>query len=127
MTLISKHMTKTILALAVLAVGGVGAARADSPPPFLAWSDAHDGGGQFNDDGFRVLADAARNAVVAGESADGIGGIDLSVRKLDRNDGHLLWETRYQGYDDKDVAVTDMTWDSAGQLIVAGYIRGCVG
>jgi hypothetical protein len=103
------------------------AASAPAAVPTFVWSDDHDGGGLFTDDGFRVLSDPAGHAVVAGESADLVGGIDLAIRKLDRTDGHELWQTRYQGYDDKDVAVTDMTWDSVGQLIVAGFIRGCVG
>ncbi len=105
----------------------VSAASAPAAVPTFMWSDGHDGGGLFTDDGFLVLSDPAGHAVVAGESADLVGGIDLAVRKLDRTDGHELWQTRYQGYDDKDVAVTDMTWDSVGQLIVAGFIRGCVG
>ena len=64
---------------------------------------------------------------MAGESTEATGGADLYVRKLDRADGTALWSYRYEGYDDKDVAVTDMTWDSVGQLLVAGFIRGCVG
>ena len=70
---------------------------------------------------------AAKSGVVAGESTEAIGGVDLLVRRLDRDNGSELWATRYDGYDDKDVAVTAMTWDSVGQLLVAGYIRGCVG
>ncbi|MBU2500787.1 hypothetical protein KJ682_05615 [bacterium] len=103
------------------------AASAPAAVPTFMWSDDHDGGGLFTDDGFRILSDPVGHAVVAGESADGVGGIDLAIRKLDRTDGHEIWQSRYEGYDDKDVAVTDMTWDSVGQLIVAGYIRGCVG
>jgi len=112
---------------ATLAVTGLffgGPALAD---PSLVWTDQHDGGDNFVDDGFCVLTDPQGNLVVGGESSDTLRGIDLYVRKLDRTDGHLLWESRYSGYDDKDVAITDMTWDSVGQLLVAGYIRGCVG
>lgn len=118
-----RHIIRPCILFFLLAWGGLATAN----EPALQWADRHDGGAQFNDDGYCVLADQAGNAVVAGESADGVGGIDLAVRKLDRADGHEIWQTRYQGYDDKDVAVTDMVWDSAGQLIVAGYIRGCVG
>lgn len=109
---------------ALVLMAAVGA-RAATPTP--VWTDRHDGGGRFNDDGWCVVTDAAGQVVVAGESADGVGGIDLCLRKLDRMDGHLLWEARYEGYDGKDVAVADITWDTAGQLLVAGYIRGCVG
>ena len=103
------------------------AACAAAAPPTVAWTERHDGGGLFNDDGWCALADAAGNVIVAGESADGVGGIDLCVRKLDRLDGHRLWQARYEGYDGKDVTVADITWATAGQLLVAGYIRGCVG
>ena len=95
--------------------------------PTIAWNQRHDGGGQFNDDGWCTVVDPAGDVIVAGESADGIEGIDLCIRKLDRQDGHQLWQARYQGYDAKDVTVADITWDTAGQLLVAGYIRGCVG
>jgi hypothetical protein len=64
---------------------------------------------------------------VGGESSDALEGIDLSIRKLDRTDGHELWGTIYRGYDDKDVALSEMTWDSMGQLLVAGFIRNCFG
>ena len=103
------------------------AAAAVAASPTVAWTDRHDGGGLFNDDGWCALADAAGNVIVAGESADGTGGIDLCLRKLDRHDGHGLWQARYAGYDGKDVTVADITWATAGQLLVAGYIRGCVG
>lgn len=90
-------------------------------------TERHDGGGQFNDDGWCAVTDPLGHLVVAGESADGIGGVDLCVRKLDRLDGHQIWQARYVGYDAKDVTVADITWDLAGRLLVAGFIRGCVG
>jgi hypothetical protein len=110
--------------LAVAALFSGGAALAN---PTLVWSDQHDGGDNFVDDGHCLLTDPLGNLIVAGESSDTLRGIDLYVRKLDRADAHVLWDTRYSGYDDKDVAVTDMSWDTVGQLLVAGYIRGCVG
>ncbi len=105
----------------------VAAAGAMATPPSVGWTDRHDGGGQFNDDGWCAVTDAVGNVIVAGESGDGTGGIDLCVRKLDRLDGHRLWQARYEGYDGKDVTVADISWSTAGQLLVAGYIRGCVG
>ena len=95
--------------------------------PSLIWSDQHDGGDDFVDDGWCLLTDPQGNLVVGGEASDTLRGIDLYVRKLDATDGHVLWGTRYSGYDEKDVAIVDMTWDTVGQLLVAGYIRGCVG
>lgn len=111
-------------ALAVTGLFAVGPALAD---PSLVWTDQHDGGDNYIDDGHCLLVDPAGNLVVGGESSDTARGIDLFVRKLDRTDGHELWGSRYSGYDDKDVAITEMTWDSVGQLLVAGFIRGCVG
>lgn len=122
-----RTLAMAILAMAILAAAGLAGGPAWAVAPVLDWSDRHDGGGQFNDDGWCVVTDAAGHVVVAGESADGVGGIDLCVRKLDRDDGHRIWQVRYEGYDAKDVAVSDITWDTAGQLLVAGYIRGCVG
>jgi hypothetical protein len=101
-----------------------GAALAE---PSLVWSDQHDGGDNFVDDGWCLLTDSQGNLVVGGESSDPFRGIDLYVRKLDRTDGHELWGSRFSGYDEKDVAICDMTWDTVGQLLVAGFIRGCVG
>lgn len=120
-------MRRAALLMTPLLILLAGAARATAAEPVPGWVDNHDGGGLFNDDGLVVVSSPQGHALVAGESADGIGGSDLAVRLLDRDDGHELWQTRYEGYDDKDVTVTDVTWDSAGQLIVAGYIRGCVG
>jgi hypothetical protein len=104
-----------------------GATRVAAAEPTLAWSALHDGGALFNDDGWLVAVAPDGQPVVAGESTEVTGGADLLVRKLDRTDGHQVWSYRYEGYDGKDVAVTDMTWDSVGQLLVAGFIRGCVG
>ena len=121
------HVTRWLTTAGLAAALVVGGAAARAATPSLAWSERHDGGAQFNDDGWCVATDAAGHVVVAGESADGVDGIDLCVRKLDRLDGHQIWQARYQGYDAKDVTVSEISWDTAGQLLVAGYIRGCVG
>jgi hypothetical protein len=112
------------LVLIISGVFSVGIARA---VPTLAWSDQHDGGADYLDDGYRLLIDPAGNLVVGGESSDPTEGIDMYIRKLDRVDGHEMWSRRVEGYDNKDMALSEMTWDSVGQLLVAGYIRGCVG
>jgi hypothetical protein len=93
----------------------------------LAWTDAHDGGGAFIDGGYCLEMAPDGNLIVAGESTDLNPGADLFIRKLDRVSGQELWNVRQEGIDDKDVQVTDMTWDSIGQLIVAAFIRGCLG
>jgi hypothetical protein len=110
------------LMAALVAVGGPAAAE-----PAFQWVDQHDGGANFNDDGTCVIVDPDGHVVVAGESTEPTGGADLFVRKLHRDTGAEIWSFRYDGYDGKDVAVTEMLWDSVGQLIVAGFIRGCVG
>jgi hypothetical protein len=120
-------MVLVLWALLVFA-GGVLTAEAEATTaPDLAWADLHDGGAQYNDDGYRCRLAPDGHLVVAGESTEAVGGVDLLLRKLDRQNGNELWSYRLDGYDDKDIAITDMTWDSAGQLLVAGYIRGCVG
>ena len=113
-----------IVLVAMLVVVGAGTAAAEAPATI--WTDAHDGGGLRNDDGYCCLV-VPGGVVVGGESTEATGGVDLLVRRLAAADGHLVWSYRYDGYDDKDVAITDMTWDSVGQLLVTGFIRGCVG
>ena len=110
-----------------LVLAGLLSAAAAGAQPTLVWSDQHDGGALYHDDGYRVLVAADGHLIVGGESSDPGEGIDLFIRKLDRTDAHELWGTRYEGYDSKDVALSEMTWDSVGQLLVAGFIRGCVG
>lgn len=95
--------------------------------PTVAWTDQHDGGATFVDDGFCLLMAPDGNLIVGGESADVIGGSDLFIRKLDQSNGSEIWNVRQEGIDDKDVAITEMEWDSAGQLLVSAFIRGCIG
>ncbi|HPF70933.1 MAG TPA: hypothetical protein PLQ13_09700 [Candidatus Krumholzibacteria bacterium] len=117
-------MTRGLLIVA-LALAWAAPTVADTPT--LQWVQSHDGGAGLNDDGFVLTVAPDGDVVVVGESADGLGGIDLAVRRLARADGHQKWHTRYEGYDDKDMGISAITWDTAGQLIVAGYVRGCVG
>lgn len=119
--------TRVAPLILVLAVAGMATATVAAATPTLVWTDQHDGGGSYVDDGYCLLTDPEGNLVVGGESSDLLGGIDLYLRKLDKTDGHQLWENSYRGYDDKDVAISEMTWDTVGQLLVAGFIRGCVG
>ncbi len=91
------------------------------------WSQQHDGGGNFLDSGTLVSLAPDGNIVVGGESSEVSGGADLYLRKLDKDTGSELWDFRYDGVDDKDVAISEITWDTVGQLLVAGFIRGCIG
>jgi len=95
--------------------------------PTVAWTDQHDGGATFVDDGFCLLMAPDGNLIVGGESADVIGGSDLFIRKLNKANGAEIWNVRQEGIDEKDVAITEMEWDSAGQLLVSAFIRGCIG
>jgi len=110
----------------VLAAGLLGSTMALAGPTHV-WTDQHDGGATYVDDGWCTVTDPEGNLVVAGESSDVSGGTDLLVRKLSKIDGSEIWNAQYEGYDDKDVAVTQITWDTVGQLLVAGFIRGCIG
>ena len=36
-----------------------------------------------------------------------------------------IWETRYSAYDGNDMALSALEGDGFGNIVVAGYIRGC--
>ncbi len=115
------------LALAVAALSMVAFAALASADTTEMWVNQHDGGGDFIDSGTMLSLAPDGHLIVAGESTEVTGGADLFVRKLDKTDGSLIWNFRYDGIDDKDVAITEVTWDSAGQLLISGYIKSCVG
>lgn len=118
-----QHLRRAALT-AGLALSCAAGAAAD---PSLGWIDQHDGGAAFIDDGFHVLPAADGDLIVGGESTDLNPGADLFIRKLDREDGAEIWSVRREGIDEKDMTITEMTWDSAGQLLVSAFIRGCIG
>jgi len=95
--------------------------------PSHAWTETYDGGGAYVDEGTLALTDAAGHLVVAGESYDGVGGSDMLVRLLDRLDHSEIWQRRVPSFDTNDMAVSGMVFDGEGDLIVAGYVRGCEG
>ena len=115
------------LMLALLAVTMVTSASLAAADTTEMWSQQHDGGGNFLDSGTLLSLAPDGNIVVGGESSEVSGGADLYVRKLDKTNGHQLWDFRFDGVDDKDVAISEITWDTVGQLLVAGFIRGCIG
>jgi outer membrane protein assembly factor BamB len=110
--------------LAAMVLTCTGAAVADTTE---MWSQQHDGGGDYIDSGTLVTQAPDGHLVVAGESSEVTGGADLYVRKLDKSTGNQIWDFRFDGVDDKDVAVTDVAWDSFGQLLLSGFIKSCVG
>jgi hypothetical protein len=95
--------------------------------PVLEWNDLYDGGGLYTDSGTAALADANGHLIVGGESHDGVYGSDMLIRKLDRTTHAPIWTTRYPAFDGNDMALMDMVWDGYGDVLVAGYIRGCEG
>lgn len=95
--------------------------------PTLEWADLHDGGAHYIDLGLAALSDGQGNLIVGGESADGVGGLDILIRKLSRSTGQPLWTMRYAAFDGNDMALSGMVWDPFGDILVGGYIRGCVG
>jgi hypothetical protein len=93
--------------------------------PTRVWSDLFDGGGHYTDLATAAFTDAAGNLYVGGESADGVQGSDMSIRWIDRATGITIWETRYSAFDGNDMALSALEGDGFGNIIVAGYIRGC--
>jgi hypothetical protein len=120
-------MRRSLQAGPLLASVGLLCAGAAIGSPTLEWSDGYDGGGHGLDVGNAAVCDPDGNLIVAGESADLFAGTDMLIRKLDRDDGHPIWTRRYAAFDGNDMALTGMIWDGSGDLLVAGYIRGCVG
>lgn len=114
----------SILLLPLLLVLPLGAARAN---PSLEWSDMYDGGTRYLDYATSAVCDPQGNLVVGGESADGVDGIDMLIRKLSRVDGSNLWTTRWTAFDTNDMALSGLVLDPFGDVLVGGYIRGCVG
>jgi len=118
---IKSTLTATALLLAI-ALAAMAYAE-----PSLEWNDRHDGGAQAHDDGTVALTDPEGNLIIGGESTDTVGGSDMFIRKLSRDDGTQMWDYRWSSFDGNDMAVTDMCWDPFGDVLVGGYIRGCVG
>jgi hypothetical protein len=111
-----------ITLLAVALPGGPALAE-----PVLEWSDLYDGGANLSDLGTAVLADAEGNVIVGGESGDGVAGVDWLIRKLSRSTHAALWTRRVPFIDVNDMALSGMVWDGKGNILAAGYSRGCVG
>lgn len=94
--------------------------------PKLNWSLAYDAA-NLSDAGEFVLFDAAGDPIVAGLSHDGVEGTDIFVRKVDAADGTEIWSRRIPAFDDSDMALSGIAQDAAGDLILGGFVSGCVG
>ena len=113
--------------LAVLLPAGLAGAAAAADAPVFAWDDVLAGEGGVLDDGLCALVDPDGHLIVAGESADADGGADSYIRKLHRDTAAVIWEARYEAFDDNDMAVSEIFFDPFDDVVVGGYIRGCVG
>ncbi len=102
------------------------AATAVAQPDFR-WVQTYEGGGLYIDEVAVTLSDPAGDLYLAGTSHDGIDGLDMLICKMSRETGALLWETRVPAFDTNDMATSGMVWDGLGDLLVAGYVVGCVG
>jgi hypothetical protein len=103
------------------------AAVAMATVPNLGWHDTYDGGIGGADTGTALLVDPQGDILVAGESTDVGGTSDLHIRKLSRVDGHQLWESRWGDPGGNDMAMIELAFDPLGDIVVGGYVRGCVG
>ena len=117
-------MTRVLAFLILLTLAAAGPAPA-APTP--SWHDLYDGGAAYLDLATAVLAAPNGDAIVGGESADGVGGVDQLIRRLERTSGAPLWEVRFPAFDGNDMALTALAWDPNGDILVGGYVRGCVG
>jgi hypothetical protein len=95
--------------------------------PVLEWSDLYEGGASSPDLATAVTCDPEGNLIVGGESADGIYGSDMFIRKLSRTAGAALWSRRVPSGEENDMALTGLALDPFGNVLVGGYVRGCVG
>jgi hypothetical protein len=95
--------------------------------PTHAWTDIHDGSIGGADIGTALLVDPQGDILVGGESTDGGGSADLYIRKLSRVDGHQIWESRWEDPGGNDMAMIELATAPGGDIVVGGYVRGCVG
>ena len=95
--------------------------------PDLHWAVTYDGGAAGDDISTVALAAENGDFVIAGESHDGVDGADMLICRFDRETGDISWELRVPAPDGLDMALTGMVWDGNGDLLVGGYVRGCVG
>jgi hypothetical protein len=114
-----------LLGAAVLGAQAFGGSAAAAP--VLEWSDLYEGGASCPDLATAVLCDPEGNLLIGGESADGIDGSDMFIRKLSRDSGATLWSRRVTSLEANDMALTGLALDPFGGVLVGGYVRGCVG
>ncbi len=95
--------------------------------PDMQWAVTYDGGAAGEDIPTVAITAPDGDLVIGGESHDGIDGSDMLICRFDRETGDILWEHRVPAPDGNDMALTAMVWDGDGDILVGGYVRGCVG
>ncbi|MDM7915036.1 MAG: hypothetical protein ACE15D_04345 [Candidatus Eisenbacteria bacterium] len=115
------------LAAALALVLALPLSRAAAAEPSEQWLDLYDAGGAYSDYATAAVAAPNGDLIVGGETRDGINGSAMSVRRLARQDGRLLWLAEYLASDGNDMALTSIVLDPFGDVLVGGYVRGCVG
>jgi hypothetical protein len=120
-------ISSRLLVPAMILLPAVAGFSSVAAAPQLQWFDRHDGGAASADVGTAALCDPEGDLIVGGESPDGIDGSDMLVRKFARGTGALLWSRRVPSFDTNDMALSDLAWDGHGNVLVGGYVRGCVG
>jgi len=94
--------------------------------PTAGWLNRHDGSLGGDESGTMLLACPNGDLISGGESRLSDGSADLYIRRMDRDTGNTLWDYSFT-YPEKDLSVTGLTWANSGQLLVAGYVHGCIG
>ena len=74
-----------------------------------------------------VDGDIHSEVIVGADRADPNGASSGRATVYSGETGAVLWETRQEAFDTNDMAVSDMCWDGQADLLVAGYVVGCVG
>jgi hypothetical protein len=95
--------------------------------PDLYWVVTYDGGAAADDISTVALTAPNGDLVVGGESNDGVDGSDMLICRFDREMGDITWQRRVPAPDGLDMALTGMVWDGNSDILVGGYVRGCVG
>jgi len=115
-------MRARLLFLVLLAIPMVAAAAPD-----FKWAQTYDGGGFYTDEGLLALTHEGGDLILAGLSHDGVDGLDIIVRRMDKDTGATVWNRRQTAFDTNDMAVTGMCWDGYGDLLLSAFVVGCVG
>lgn len=108
-----------VLILVLWAMTGL--ARAECPPPKLAWTATYNSPANSWDGASAVVVDASGNVVVAGrEDRFDLGqGLNWLIRKYD-SDGILIWSQSYNSPANRWDGADAMAIDPAGNVVVAG-------